>query len=40
MPTKRAFRDSGGKFFAKLSLDQSSAMREQTMRTGIVRKLL
>jgi hypothetical protein len=40
MPTKRALRVSGGKFRARFALDQSSATNEQTMSTGIVRKLL
>lgn len=40
MPMKRALRDSGGKFLVRFALDQSSATKEQTIRTGIVSKLL
>jgi hypothetical protein len=35
-----ALRVSGGKFLAKFSFDQSSATREQTISTGMLRRLL
>lgn len=40
MAAKMLFRDPGGKAFARLAADQSSARKDATRRTGIVRTLL
>lgn len=40
MAPKMAFRASGGKFLARLRLDQSSMTKDAIMRTGMVRRLL
>ena len=40
IPTMVLFLDSAGKFFSRLSWVQFSKTKEQTKRTGIVRRLL